>query len=158
VVLCDRPAHLALDEQGRLHSEAGSAVEYPDGWAIWAWHGVRVPRHVIEEPGSLKALEVVAAQDVEVRRVMIERMGIKSFLREAGGFRVARDEVGVLWRLDLPDDEALVCVELTDSTASADQTFRQHMLRVPPEVRSPHEAVAWSFELEIHEYRPTAES
>ena len=64
---------------------------------------------------------------------------------------VIADFFGRVCGLDLPDDEALVCVELSDSTASADQTFRQHMLRAPPEVRSPREAVAWSFELETHE-------
>lgn len=158
VVLCDRPVRLALDDQGRLHSEAGSAVEYPDGWAIWAWHGVCVPRHVIEEPATLRALEVLAVQDVQVRRVMIERMGNETFIRDAGAHRVAKDEYGALWRLDLPNDEPLVCVEVTDSTPSADHTFRQHMLRVPPDVRSPREAVAWTFGVMTNEYRPTAQS
>ena len=158
VVLCDRPARLSLDEQGRLHNEAGSAVEYPDGWRIWAWHGVRVARHVIEEPASLTAREVLAMDDVEVRRVMIERMGNGSFLRDARAQRVAEDEIGVLWRLDLPDDEPLVCVEVTDSTPTADHTFRRHMLRVPPDVRSPREAVAWTFGVDTDEYRPTAET
>jgi len=158
VVLCDRPARLVLDEQGRLHNEVGSAVEYPDGWAIWAWHGVLVARHVIEEPGSLTAREVLAVEEVEVRRVMIERMGNGTFLRHAGGQRVAEDETGVLWRLDLPDDEPLVCVEVTDSTTAPGQTSRKHMLRVPPDVRSPREAVAWTFGVTTDEYRPTAET
>lgn len=49
VVLCERPTRLALDDQGRLHSDLGAAVEYPDGWTVWARHGVPVPRREIED-------------------------------------------------------------------------------------------------------------
>jgi uncharacterized protein DUF6745 len=66
-----------------------------------------------------------------------------------------RVEVGAPVRRQVADRIwAPVCAQIQAEVWS----FRQHMLRVPPEVRSPHEAVAWSFELEIHEYRPTAES
>ena len=158
VVLCERPTHLGLDAEGRLHDETGSAVQYPDGWAVWAWHGVRVARQVIEEPETLSAPDVLAEPDVQARRVMIERVGHESFLRDAGAARVAEDELGVLWRVDLADDEPLVCVEVTNSTPAADGTFRRHVLRVPPTVRSPREAVAWTFGVEAREYHPTAES
>ena len=51
-----------------------------------------------------------------------------------------RDNVVVLikwlWRLDLEDDEPLVCVEVTDATAGADHAFRHHVLRVPPDVHT----------------------
>ena len=158
VVLCERPTHLRFDPQGRLHNETGPAVQYPDGWAIWAWHGVRVARQVIEQPEILSVPDVLDEPDVEVRRVMIERVGNESFLRDAGAERIAEDELGVLWRLDLADDEPLVCVQVTNSTAAADGTFRRYVLRVPPTVRSPREAVAWTFGVEAGEYRPTAET
>ena len=158
VLLCERPVRLALDDQGRLHSGSGAAVEYPDGWSIWAWHGVRVPPRVIEDPESLRAQEILAERDVEVRRAMIERVGNDRFIRDAGGQRVAEDDTGVLWRLDLPNDEPLVCVEVTDASPARDATFRRYVLRVPPRVYSPREAVAWTFGIGAEEYRPAAES
>jgi len=42
------------DEEGRLHCEDKKALEYPDGWGVYSWHGVRVPDFVIEKPGGTK--------------------------------------------------------------------------------------------------------
>jgi hypothetical protein len=44
VVLTERPTTLHRDANHRLHCADGPALCYPDGWGIWAWHGVRVPR------------------------------------------------------------------------------------------------------------------
>ena len=156
VVLCERPEQLQLDEQGRLHSSPGPALRYPDGWSLWAWHGVRVPRAAIESPESMTAAEVLAEPDVEVRRVMIERMGCERLVRDGGARRLAEDETGILWRLDLADDEPLVCVEVVDPPAGG--AFRRYLLRVPPDARSPREAVAWTFGVDAREYRPAVET
>jgi hypothetical protein len=69
-----------------------------------------------------------------------------------------RLEVGAPVRLDLPDDEPLVCVEVTDARPDAAGTFSYHMLRVPPDVRTPREAVAWTFGVEAGEYHPLLET
>jgi hypothetical protein len=158
VVLCERPEALHLDDRGRLHSGRGPAVAYPDGWGIWAWHGVRVPRPVIENPDSVPVRDVLGEVDVEVRRAMIERVGHERLLRDGGARRVSQDDAGILWRLELEDDEPLVCVEVTDATAGADAAFRRYVLRVPPDVRSPREAVAWTFGVDSGDYRPAIET
>ncbi|HEY4027211.1 MAG TPA: hypothetical protein VGO86_12340 [Candidatus Dormibacteraeota bacterium] len=158
VLLSDRPEALHLDERGRLHHARGPAVAYPDGWAIWAWHGVPVSRPVIENPDSLAVRDVLAEADVEVRRVMMERIGHERLLRDGGARRVSEDEAGILWRLDLEDDEPLVCVEVTDGTPGADATFRRYVLRVPPDVHSAREGVAWTFGMDYGDYRPTVET
>jgi hypothetical protein len=158
VIVCERPVRLFQDDRGRLHGESGPAIVYPDGWSIWAWHGVRVPRRVIEQPEALPASEVLAEPDPEVRRVMIERLGNDRFLRDAGATRVAEDETGVLWRVDLPDDEPLLCIEVTNASPAPDATFRRYVLRVPPDMRTPREAVAWTFALDSRDYWPSIET
>src|SRR4029077_18916000 len=44
---------LLRDERGRLHSLGGPACAYPDGWAIYAVHGARVPEFVVERPQEI---------------------------------------------------------------------------------------------------------
>ncbi|WP_432011251.1 DUF6924 domain-containing protein [Streptomyces cucumeris] len=44
VILTERSTVLHRDEQGRPHCERGPAIAYRDGFAVWAWHGVRLPR------------------------------------------------------------------------------------------------------------------
>jgi uncharacterized protein DUF6745 len=47
-ILSERPTALHVDDKGELHHDTGPAVSYPDGWALWAWHGIRVPQDLVE--------------------------------------------------------------------------------------------------------------
>ena len=38
-----------LDDDDRLHSDAGLALEYADGWGMYALHGMRIPAHKYQE-------------------------------------------------------------------------------------------------------------
>jgi hypothetical protein len=58
---------LTRDERGRLHSLTGPACAFPDGWAIYAVNGVRVPAHWIEDRENLDPVEVLKSQNVEQR-------------------------------------------------------------------------------------------
>ncbi len=49
-IVSERPLRLSLDERGRLHSSDGPALAYPDGFVIWADHGVTVPEWLVTEP------------------------------------------------------------------------------------------------------------
>jgi len=164
VILTERPTLLRRDDEGRLHHETGPALMYPDGWGIWASHGVRVPRQVIEAPESLNAEAILGESNAEVRRVMIERFGAGRLMTEANGLLVDEDldELGHprrLWRLDLRDDpEPLVMVELVNSTPEPDGEFRRYMLRVPPGTRSALEGVAWTWGDAPADYRLVAQS
>jgi hypothetical protein len=153
-VVSARPAVLARDDQGRLHGEDGPAIAYPDGLALHRWHGMPVPADLIERLDRLTVERIHAEPNVELRRVLTERYGLDRYLRDAGATRVDADETGVLWRLPIHGDEPLVMVEVTNSTPEPDGSSRRYWLRVPPDTRSAHEAVAWTFGLTPAEYRP----
>ncbi len=53
-----------------------------------------------------------------------------------------------MWRIDLANDEAVVMVEVLDSTPEPDGTHRTYWLRVPPSNRTAREGVAWTFGLD----------
>ena len=138
--------------------DTGPALLYPDGFGIWAIHGVRVPQRVIEAPTTITAQEVAAEQNVAVRRVMIERMGTARYLREAGAVKVNTDDWGTLWSLDSPGDERIVMVEVLNSTPEADGSFSTYWLRVPPATRTAHAAVAWTFGESVETYAPVIQT
>jgi|SRR3990172_1793826 len=140
VIVSERPRVIQREQIGprgwgshRLHCEEGPAVAFKD-WAIWAWHGVRVPQRVIENPDSLTANEILAEPNAEVRRVMHER--VLDWMD-----RIADDSFGELYRADLADDEPLYIVAVRDPS-----TGRRYLLRVDPDayggLRSARAAVA----------------
>ena len=149
----------SLDDEQRIHNETGPAIAYPDGWAIWAHHGVRVPRRVIERPGTLTPAEILGEPNAEVRRVMMERFGPDRLLREANASLIDDErEFGKLWRLPVEGDEDLVMVEVVNSTAEPDGSFKDYWIRVPPSVGSAREAVAWTFDVPADEYAPAVQT
>ncbi len=151
-IMCERPIQINRDERGRLHSETGPAVEY-GGWGVYAIHGVRLSEHIILRPETITVDEILAERNAEIRRVMIERYGAGRFLIDAGAKEISRDKYGVLYRKEFSDDEPLVMVKVKDPS-----TIREYFLRVPPDIKSAHAAVAWTFDLEPAEYAPLVES
>jgi hypothetical protein len=157
-ILTDRPTRVARDNVGRLHRGEGPAMEFPDGYALWAWRGMPIPTSLAAQLPTLTADRIGAETNAELRRVMLEHFGYDRYLREAGARALHKDETGTLWFLSLPGDEPLAMVEVVNATPEPDGTSRIYWLRVPPTVRTAREGVAWTFGLEADEYHPQVQT
>jgi hypothetical protein len=156
-VLTDRPTFLSRDNVGRLHSE-GAALAYADGYQLWAWRGMPIPPSLAAELPTLTCDRIRAEPNAELRRVLLEHYGYDRYLRESGARQLHTDDTGVLWHLDLPNDEPLVMVQVVNSTPEPDGTSRIYWLRVPPQTRTAREGVAWTFGLTADEYQPRVQT
>lgn len=154
VVIAERPTALHRDEAGRLDSGEGPALAFADGFALYAWRGMPVPADFLQQLGSLTPARIRAEENAELRRVMLEYYGYDRYLEESGAVPVHRDETGVLWRIELAGDEAVVMVEVVNSTPEPDGSSRTYWLRVPPRTTTAREGVAWTFGLSAEEYEP----
>jgi len=68
-----------------LHCEDGPAVAYPDGWEIFALHGVRMQKdHVMTPAEQMDPKAIVAETNVEVRRELIRKIGVERFIQVSG--------------------------------------------------------------------------
>lgn len=151
---------LAFDVSGRLHSATGTCLEYPNGWGISAWHGVVVPEQVILAPETLTREDFLGAWDIEVRRIMQERMG-EQFMAKMGGVMIDRGPRGTLYEVVLPPpasswvrrSRVVRYVQVQDAS-----TARQYFLCVPPTIQTAAEAVAWTFQMTVNEYAPEQET
>ena len=145
---------LVRDQRGRLHCPTGPAVCFPDGWAIYAYHGVRVPASVIEDRAKATPKLILAEQNVEVRRVMMDLYGHGRFAQDAGARIISRSRKhgAELMALPLPADDpekVLKAVRLTCPT-----TGNIYFERVPPDVTDALEALSWRFQIKPKEYQP----
>ena len=124
--IAERHTTLRRDERGRLHSDDGPAVQYPDGWAIYAVHGVRVPAWLMEAPDRLTPEAIQAEANTEVQRVMIERYGWDRYVADVGGQIIDHDEkYGTL--LKTPGGLVL---KVINRSPEPDGSFRQYILPV----------------------------
>ena len=169
VILTERHSQLRRhpDGSGRLHSEDGlPAVAYPDGYELYAWRGLRLPKEAFDREW-LTTDRITGEQNAERRRAYMEIYGQHRYMREAGGELL--DEVheppfpglidARLWKLPNPDGpEPLVCVECRNSTPEPDGTYKTYALWVDPQCETAHEALAWTFDVDVADYAPVVES
>ena len=158
LAISDRPSEIHRDTEGRLHNPSGPSIVYRDGWALHHVNGVAVPADVIEQPDSLTVDRIDGEQNTEVRRVMVDRYGAGRYLENAGAQEIDRSRFGTLYRREMGDDEPLVMVRVRNSTPEPDGSIKDYFLRVPPEMRTAIEAVAWTFDVSAAEYRPSIET
>ena len=154
VILQDRHCVLKRDAEHRLHCDDGPAVAYPDGWAIHAWHGLRVEPRLIENPETITIKEIDGESNAELRRVKIERYGRGKFVIDSGAKVIHSDDWGTLYRREMPDSEPLVMVKVVNSTREQDGSCKSYWLRVPPGMQTARQAVAWTFGKEETTYVP----
>ena len=107
------------------------------------WRGVEINAQIAFFPETLTVTQILAEPNAEVRRVMLERHGIANFMRDARAQVIDEDtDPGGprrLLRVPMPGDEDLVCVSLR-----CPSTARQYLIRVPPDTKTCHAAVAWT--------------
>jgi hypothetical protein len=75
--IAERHQRVCRNGRGQLHSHDGMAVEYPDGWGVWAWNGVRVNEQIILKADTLTTQQIAEESNAQVRQVMVERIGIE---------------------------------------------------------------------------------
>ncbi|MFF2350593.1 DUF6745 domain-containing protein [Kitasatospora sp. NPDC058115] len=158
VLISERPVALHRDEAGRLDHADGPALAYSDGFDLHAWRGMPVPADFLAGLGDVTVERIRTEENAELRRVLLEHYGYERYLSDAGAVPVHQDETGRLWRIDLPADESVVMVEVVNSTAEPDGTFRTYWLRVPPTTMTARAGVAWTFGITEAEYHPQRET
>jgi hypothetical protein len=122
------------------------------------WRGVEIDSRIAFQPETITPQEVLDTANVELRRVLLERMGYEAFLQHTRAKILDRDRdpggERRLLHVPMKNDEPLVCLAV-----SCPSTGRQYMLRVPPSIRSCRQAAAWLAGYDDpNDYRPLAET
>lgn len=122
------------------------------------WHGVRVPDRVAFDPESITVDEILREPNQELRRVLLERVGLDRFFDEARHEVLDEDQDAGgrrrLLRIEPRDGEPIVCVQV-----QCPSTGNKYLLRVPPEMLTCHEAIAWTAGYRNpKDYRPVVET
>jgi hypothetical protein len=139
-MISDRPEILLVDTQNRPHCEDGPFCKWRDETALYAYHGVFVPYWIIENPETITVDDIFEEENQEIRRVMMEKMGMRRFLIEAKPEILDEDSHKINWNRTLfrvKNDVFLYC--------SDPSTKRNYVIQVAREVKSCEEADAWMY-------------
>ncbi len=111
-----------------------------------SWRGVHVSQQVVFRPEEFSAEEVLAMENVERRRVLIERLGMDRIIEQLGERVEVRHEdldAGGPRRLIVIRPSGRFAEDLVSLECRCPSTGRVYHLRVPPETETCHHAAAW---------------
>jgi hypothetical protein len=144
----------------RLHRADGPALAWPRT-KLYAWRGLPVPDQVILEP-HLITPDVVRAAPQVIQQMLVDRYiavhGHERCMRDMGGIMEHEDATGRLWCINPgrpmppPDPADIKMVEVTNGTPEPDGSHKTYWLRVPREIRTSRQAVAWTYGMTAEDY------
>jgi hypothetical protein len=154
----DGPTAIHLDASERLHNLRGPAMAFNDGWSLYSIHGSCVSERLVMHPEQVGLEDLPLEESLEVLHATIDLLGHERFLAAARARLIQEDVFGRLCRIEFHEYEPLQLVEVMNATPEPDGSVRRHLLRVPPEVETAHEAVAWSFGRRTKDYAPVVQT
>ena len=134
--ISERHRRVCRNSRGQLHSHDGMAVEYPDGWGVWAWNGVRVTEQIIMNPDSLMPEQIAKESNAQVRQVMVERIGIERICQLFKAQSADKRGTYELLILDLGDGRKRPYLKMLNPSIGV-----WHVEGVDPRVRTVQEAL-----------------
>ena len=75
VIASERPMVVRRDERGRLHHDAGPAVEYADGYPLYVWHGTNIPTEWGVNRLTVNPSDILKHNNVEQRAAGLAFIG-----------------------------------------------------------------------------------
>ena len=139
-IVCDRPRQLRFDSQHRLHGEGKPAIEFRDGYEIYAYQGVRLPEKYGKlHPHQWQADWLLEEQNAELRRVLIQGIGYSRICQELKAEELDNWREYTLLKIDRNVDvEPIYLLKMT-----CPSTEYIHATRVPPNMKTAREAIRW---------------
>lgn len=153
-----RPNMVKRDEQFDLHCTTGPAISWRDGFEGYYVHGINVEKRWILDPQSITPEEILGQQNVEVRRTMVDLLGYAEFCRRAK-FKVIDTDIDgggqkrELLHMPQKDDVDIVIIHV-----KCPSTRNEYHLRVPANIKTCAQAVAWTYTKEESDYAPLVEA
>ncbi len=139
-IVCDRPTKLSFDNEGRLHAEAKPALQFADGYSLYSYHGVTLPKkYGALPPRQWQAKWILEEWNAELRRVLIQEIGYARICQELQAKSLDYWREYTLLKIDNQVEfEPIYLLKMTCSS-----TGFIHALRVPPTMNSAREAIRW---------------
>ncbi len=176
VIIAGRPRQIHYDDETRQfhNTQEAAFILKGDMKHYYYLRGREVPEQVILEPEKINFSFIRGQDNVEVRRVIIDHIGIMAFLKMSRAVKLHDDKTGTLWRVLLAPEtrewdescqeewiepaDIWQAVEVRNSTAEPDGSFNTYFLQVPADISTARQAVAWTFGMSEQEYNPQTET
>ena len=143
IFACDRPDRIEMSGT-QLHSATGPAIRFRDGYGVWALHGVRVPRDVVETDGEKMDAgwlreHFLAEKNAQVRAEIARKVGAGLLCSRLGAREIESRDGYTLLLLDIGDHRARPYLRMRNPSVPT----LEHIEGVHPDCDTISKALTW---------------
>jgi hypothetical protein len=144
VLVSERPRFILLDQQGLLHADGQKAIQWADGWGVYAWRGLPVRDCWGAVPSGrwdLKWLKEPGRGGERLLGAIVADIGFEPLVRDLGAEILdSEDDMELLEIAGLELEEPIVLLRVRCPSSG-----KKHLLRVPPYFTNCYAALQWTF-------------
>ncbi len=137
--VCDRPRKIILNHEEQLHNLQDTAIEYADGYGVYAYHGIILPeKYGRVHPAQWQSQWLSSEKNSQLQQILIQTIGYNRLYQELETIE-----------LDSYQGHTLVKIAL-DSLSEPIHLLKMHFgdneincLSVPSNICSAKEALGW---------------
>ena len=75
-IICERPTKILVDDNNQLHGEGEAAIEFADGFVVYAHHGTTLPdKYGTVHPNQWQSQWIVEERNQQLQAVLINGIG-----------------------------------------------------------------------------------
>jgi hypothetical protein len=157
---CPFPKSIHFDENNLLHAETSAAISW-EGFDLFAWRGIEIPKRWILNPETINNQEIIGQKNAELRRIMQEVIGSERFAHLLGLQKLDEDydlqgNLQTLYKT--AEIDSIAKDYLYFARVACPSTGRIYFLGVPPGLNNIWDAVAWTFGKTKETYKPIIET
>jgi hypothetical protein len=126
-------------KNGRIHSDTGPAIAYPDGFAIYGLNGVCVPRWLVDTAwNKIDCKKILEEKNAEIRREIVRKVGIERACDQLHAKSIDKQGDYDLLMLDLQDGRTRPYLKMLNPSVGT-----YHIEGVAPEIKTVERALNW---------------
>ena len=146
---CERHNTFLQDNEKRIHCSSGPAIQFPDNYSIYAWHGVKIPKDFIEEKEGISAEKISGENNTELRRILFEIIGWEKGISLFNPKVIHRDTSLGLKRelLEIKVKGETYRAIVMENGTMEHGVRRKFFEGVPSNISTCHDAIAWQYSI-----------
>lgn len=140
--VCDRPIKIICNSATQLHNLEDTAMEYADGYGVYAYHGVVLPKkYGGVHPTQWQPQWLLSEKNSQLQQILIQTIGYNRLYQELTTIELDRHQGHILLKIAL--DSALKPIHLLKINFDHDSDRQINCLSIPSNIFSAKEALDW---------------
>ncbi len=139
-LVCDRPIKITLNNEDELHNIHGTAMEYADGYHLYAYHGVILPETYGKvHPSQWQPQWLLSEKNEGLKQLLIQTIGYNRIYQELATIELDSYQGYTLLKVAVaPSSEPIHLLK-----TYCYHTNRVRCLGIPSSILSAKEALLW---------------